>query len=78
MVVAANVEGRSLAFTIRDDGCGFSPDAPVAGNGLANLRARAAAIGARIEIQSQPGQGTTLRVAVPELDPGFVFPKESL
>ncbi len=78
VVVAANVEGRSLAFTIRDDGCGFSPDAPVAGNGLANLRARAAAIGARIEIQSQPGQGTTLRVAVPELDPGFVFPKESL
>ncbi len=78
VVVAAQVAGSSLSFTIRDDGCGFSPNAPVAGNGLANLRARAAALGARIEIQSQPGQGTTLRVEVPELDPGFIFPKETI
>jgi signal transduction histidine kinase len=77
VVVAAQVAGNSLAFTIRDDGCGFLPKAQVSGNGLANLRARAAAIGARIEIQSQPGKGTTLRVEVPELNLGFIFPKEA-
>jgi len=78
VVVAAKVEGRSLSFTIRDDGCGFSPGAQVGGNGLANLRARATAIGARIEIQSLPGQGTTLRVEVPELNVGFVFPNKAI
>jgi signal transduction histidine kinase len=39
VVVAAKVAGSSRAFTIRDDGCGFSPGAQVGGNGLANLRA---------------------------------------
>jgi ligand-binding sensor domain-containing protein len=47
-------------FVLRDNGVGFDPTAETAGNGLKNLRARAAKMGATLEIESQPGQGTTL------------------
>ncbi|HEX2972966.1 MAG TPA: two-component regulator propeller domain-containing protein, partial [Tepidisphaeraceae bacterium] len=51
---------RRWRFSIRDDGVGFVPTADLPGNGLKNLRARAARMGAELEIQSQPGRGTTL------------------
>jgi signal transduction histidine kinase len=47
-------------LSIRDNGVGFDPAAGTSGNGLRNLRARAAKMGATLEIRSQPGQGTTL------------------
>jgi signal transduction histidine kinase len=47
-------------FVLRDNGVGFDPTAETAGNGLKNLRARAVKMGATLEIESQPGQGTTL------------------
>jgi ligand-binding sensor domain-containing protein/signal transduction histidine kinase len=47
-------------LSIRDNGVGFDPAARTGGNGLRNLRARAAKMGATLEIRSQPGQGTTL------------------
>jgi len=55
---------------IQDDGQGFAPAAPVAvhpahgGFGLANLRARAATLGATVAIESAPGEGTTLSVSI--------------
>jgi signal transduction histidine kinase len=55
---------------VDDDGRGFDP-ATVAGGGrgLGNLRARAARLGGRAEITSTPGQGTTVRVAIPTRRP---------
>jgi signal transduction histidine kinase/ligand-binding sensor domain-containing protein len=57
--------GRGLVATLRDDGRGFSPDAPRksrGGHGLGNMRTRAEALGATFRIESTPGQGTTIRI----------------
>ena len=50
---------------VRDNGIGFDPAAQTTGNGLRNLRARAAKMGAELEIRSQPGQGTSLIFETP-------------
>jgi signal transduction histidine kinase len=56
-----------LLLTVRDDGVGFDMKAPAqgSGNGLANMRARAAALHGKLEIKTAPGQGTELRLSVP-------------
>jgi signal transduction histidine kinase len=43
---------------VRDNGVGFDPAATHGGNGLKSLRARAAKAGGKLEVRSQPGQGT--------------------
>jgi PAS domain S-box-containing protein len=52
---------------IGDDGAGFAPTAVSSGGGLglASLKERAEKIGGRLEIESTPGSGTEIRVAVP-------------
>jgi signal transduction histidine kinase len=52
--------GRRLV-SIRDDGSGLAADRP-GGQGLKNMRARAASIGGALEIRSSPGLGTALEV----------------
>lgn len=55
------VTGRRLSVEIRDDGRGFDPSGPESGgHGLGSLRARAAALGARLVIDTAPGRGTRL------------------
>ncbi len=53
-------EGR-LSIVVHDDGRGFRPD-PVAavGNGLENMNRRMREIGGELNLQSEPGQGTTV------------------
>jgi two-component system nitrate/nitrite sensor histidine kinase NarX len=54
---------------IRDDGRGFDPvrDAPDDSHvGLRIMRERAAKVGAAVELDSQPGAGTRVRVSLPE------------
>jgi ligand-binding sensor domain-containing protein len=59
-----------VALTIRDDGRGFaaaqaSDSARTSGHfGLAGLQERAQQIGARMDVRSAPGQGTTVEVVV--------------
>ncbi len=69
---AAEVEldrdGDWLVLRVTDNGRGFDPQAASDGHGLVSIRHRAAALGARVEWQSAPGRGTTLRVTV-RLDP---------
>jgi signal transduction histidine kinase len=63
--------GYRLQITIRDDGKGFNVEegkarAKARGSyGLSNLSDRARLINGRTEIESEPGQGTTIRVHVP-------------
>lgn len=62
--------GPYLRLEIRDDGRGFDPhSASLASEhpsfGLATMRERASSIGARLRIESQPGQGTAVRVEFP-------------
>ncbi len=60
------VEDRRLVIEIADNGCGMPPpEAMTPGNGLANMRSRAAAIGATCEIlpRGEGGQPATLQAS---------------
>jgi nitrate/nitrite-specific signal transduction histidine kinase len=49
---------------IQDDGLGFDPGAIPSGHmGVAIMRERAASIGASLTVESQPGQGTTVKLS---------------
>lgn len=62
-----------LRLEVRDNGRGFDPRAvPDRGNGLASQRRRAARIGGRLTLHSEPGAGTRLEVEAP-LDPPDPF-----
>jgi signal transduction histidine kinase len=59
--------GRSngdLTFEVVDDGRGFDP-ATAGGSGLTNMRDRVEAVGGTLEIQSEPGIGTSVTGRVP-------------
>jgi two-component system sensor histidine kinase DevS len=60
-------DNAQLVMTVEDDGNGFDParQRQTVGHGLANMRARAEELGGSFTIESQPGEGTTVRVAVP-------------
>jgi signal transduction histidine kinase len=56
----------TLVLVVRDDGRGFDPRAAARGHfGLLTMRERAEACGGELEIASDPGRGTEVRVAVP-------------
>ncbi|MES2924797.1 MAG: histidine kinase [Verrucomicrobiota bacterium] len=63
------IEEATLVAVIADTGAGFDPVNPNAGNGLPNLRTRAAEIQGTCEIESAPGQGTcvVLRCPMPKV-----------
>jgi signal transduction histidine kinase len=54
-----------VVLTVRDDGAGFDLDGTRAGFGLDGVQARAAEVGGAVEVRSEPGTGTTLRLVVP-------------
>ncbi|MFL6121444.1 GAF domain-containing sensor histidine kinase [Actinophytocola sp.] len=58
---------RGTVLRVTDDGVGFAPASTVAGRrlGLASMRERAAAVGGTLTVTSEPGGGTTVRLAVP-------------
>lgn len=63
--VAAAIGARGeLVIETVDDGRGFDPGAATHGNGLRNLRDRAAEAGVSIQIVSSPGSGTHVRLAI--------------
>jgi signal transduction histidine kinase len=50
--------------SVRDDGTGFEPDGAGGGQGLRNMRDRAASIGGALSLRSAPGAGTALEVVL--------------
>jgi signal transduction histidine kinase/ligand-binding sensor domain-containing protein len=62
--VGVALDRDGLDLRIRDDGRGFDPGADSDGHGLTNMRARAAAIGATLEIATAKGLGTTVELRV--------------
>ncbi len=63
IVIDGVVQGEAGSIAVRDDGRGFDATADYPGHfGLVGMRERAAAISGQIEIESNPGRGTTLTV----------------
>ncbi len=61
-----------VALDVVDDGRGFDPGLVAApgisgGHGLAGMRERAERLGGRLEIESAPGEGTSLALALPAI-----------
>ena len=77
LVVGADYRGAGLRLEVTDDGRGLTrpdgsgvtrPDGPggdLVGWGLTGMRERAAAVGGRLEVTSEPGRGTAVRVSLP-------------
>jgi signal transduction histidine kinase len=63
--VSLTARQRRVILDVRDRGKGFAADAPSGGLGLASMRERAASVGGTLTIDSAPGDGTRLRLAVP-------------
>ncbi|MES2926873.1 MAG: type IV pili methyl-accepting chemotaxis transducer N-terminal domain-containing protein [Pseudomonadota bacterium] len=61
------VKGSHWLFRVRDDGAGFDAlDAPDESHvGLKIMGERATLIGARVDVSSEPGQGTTVTLTLP-------------
>jgi len=55
---------RHLELSVRDNGRGFDLSAVAGGNGLAGMRRRAQLMGAKVEIVSGSGEGTSIRLQV--------------
>jgi signal transduction histidine kinase len=52
-------------LTVKDDGVGIKPANNSHGNGMRNMRERAAKLGGTFDVRSKPGEGTTLRISFP-------------
>ena len=61
------IEADACRFTLSDDGCGFDAADPKFrwSHGIMGMRQRVRALSGQIQIESAPGAGTTLRVAIP-------------
>ena len=67
--VTLSAAGGGLLVEVRDDGAGFRPDEPGLRSrrlGLTSMEERAQRLGGRLQISSQPGAGTTVRLEVPD------------
>ena len=63
-VITLAAEDGLLAFSVRDDGCGFASDVEL-GAGLTNMRDRLDALGGTLDIDSAPGAGCTVAGRLP-------------
>lgn len=62
--VCLAVVGDDLLVEVTDDGAGIDP-AAVRGVGSTSMRERAAELGGHLEIETAPGEGTTVRTRLP-------------
>jgi signal transduction histidine kinase len=59
--------GPTLTLVVDDDGTGFDPSTRTGrrGAGILGMRERAVALGGRLDLETEVGQGTTVRLVVP-------------
>ena len=67
MRVAIRFLDTATCMEIEDDGVGFEPTLAQGGGGLGleGMRERAQRIGAKLQVQSAPGQGTKVMIEAP-------------
>ena len=63
----SHVDAR-LALTVRDDGCGMKPGKS-AGFGIRGMQERVEGLGGRYRVESEPGRGTSVYIAIPLVEP---------
>jgi signal transduction histidine kinase len=69
VTLAVTNDAGTVGLEVHDDGRGFDPSSVYPGHfGLTTMRSRANEIGARLDIDSTPGSGTLVRVALPISD----------
>jgi len=73
VAIALAVDDEALRATIRDDGRGFvvqqTEVTTLSGVGLRGMGERAAAIGGEVQVESRPGEGSTVRLVLPRGGP---------
>ena len=55
----------AVRVTVRDDGSGFDPNSRTDGFGLLGMQERAQLLGGTLNVDSSPGQGTTITAVLP-------------
>jgi PAS domain S-box-containing protein len=65
--ITVDVDGSWLHLTVRDDGVGGAD--PSRGSGLRGLRDRVEALGGALDVRSERGEGTVLKVRIPVEEP---------
>ena len=63
--VSFSIQGGKLIMRVSDDGKGFEPDAVHEGNGVHNMRKRAAELKGQLSIISKTGEGTSVILELP-------------
>jgi signal transduction histidine kinase len=63
--ISGVIQGEALVITVADEGAGFDMSRGRSGFGLASMAQRLKEVGGRVEVDSQPGAGTRIRVRVP-------------
>ena len=56
---------ETVQLSVNDEGNGFAVDGEISGFGLLGMRERLALVDGTISIESAPGEGTTVRAAIP-------------
>lgn len=67
--VTLSYTGTEVLLDVRDDGCGFANEVGT-GFGLTSMRQRIRGVGGHLEVQSAPGEGTSVSVRVPAIARG--------
>ena len=57
--------GSTAVLSIEDNGVGFDPNGDSIGSGMPNMQARATALGGNLDVTSEAGKGTKLRINFP-------------
>ena len=65
VIVQVMRHGPTAQVVVEDDGRGFDPSAAAPGVGLRSVRTRADYLGGTLDVQSQPGHGTTITIDFP-------------
>ncbi|HUN31555.1 MAG TPA: sensor histidine kinase [Trebonia sp.] len=65
VTVQLSYDPLTVALEVSDDGQGFDPAGVDGGFGLRGMRSRVAEVGGTLTVDSQPGRGTQVSVAVP-------------
>ena len=65
VTVSLEADGATVTLRVTDDGKGMPAQFPGGTAGIAGMRERALLVGGRLSIESRPGQGTEVRLAIP-------------